>query len=52
MPLTKTGDKVLRSMKAGYGAKRGSAVFYASAFNHFRVPFFLVLSVKLYRQFS
>ncbi len=30
MPLTPTGEAVLRRMKARYGAKRGRAIFYAS----------------------
>jgi len=29
MPLTKTGRKVLRSMQAQYGSKKGKQVFYA-----------------------
>ena len=31
MPRTKKGTKVLREMRKFYGAKRGTAVFYASA---------------------
>jgi hypothetical protein len=31
MPLTKKGRKVLAAMKKSYGAKKGKAVFYASA---------------------
>jgi hypothetical protein len=30
MPLTKTGKKVLRSMRKEYGTKKGQSVFYAS----------------------
>jgi hypothetical protein len=30
MPLTKTGKKVLRSMRKEYGKKKGTGVFYAS----------------------
>lgn len=30
MPLTKSGGKVMRSMKAQYGAEKGERVFYAS----------------------
>ena len=30
MPLTKTGKKVLSSMKEQYGAEKGKNVFYAS----------------------
>lgn len=30
MPLTKTGKKVLRSMRKEYGKKKGQQVFYAS----------------------
>ena len=30
MPLTKTGKKVLRSMRQQYGTKKGQQVFYAS----------------------
>jgi hypothetical protein len=30
MPLTKTGKKVLRSMRKEYGTKKGKSVFYAS----------------------
>jgi hypothetical protein len=30
MPLTKTGKKVLRSMRKEYGKKKGQSVFYAS----------------------
>jgi len=30
MPLTKTGKKVMRSMRKQYGAKKGKSVFYAS----------------------
>ena len=30
MPLTKTGDKVLGSMRNQYGEKKGEQVFYAS----------------------
>jgi hypothetical protein len=29
MPLTKKGEKVLAAMKAEYGAKKGTSVFYA-----------------------
>ena len=31
MPLTKKGNKIMRSMKKQYGAKKGKSVFYASA---------------------
>lgn len=31
MPLSKKGTKILKAMKASYGAKRGKNVFYASA---------------------
>jgi hypothetical protein len=31
MPLTDSGAKVLRSMQAQYGAKKGERVFYATA---------------------
>lgn len=30
MPLTKTGNKVLRGMKKQYGAAKGERVFHAS----------------------
>jgi hypothetical protein len=30
MPLTKSGEKVMASMKAEYGEKKGKEVFYAS----------------------
>ena len=30
MPLTKSGGKIMRSMKKQYGAKKGKQVFYAS----------------------
>jgi len=30
MPLTKTGNKIMRSMKEEYGPKKGEEVFYAS----------------------
>lgn len=30
MPLTKSGKKVLASMKKQYGVKKGKSVFYAS----------------------
>ncbi len=30
MPLTKSGKKVMKSMKGQYGAKKGKEVFYAS----------------------
>lgn len=30
MPLTKTGDKVLGSMRDQYGPEKGERVFYAS----------------------
>lgn len=30
MPLTKSGNKVLSSMKKEYGGKKGKQVFYAS----------------------
>jgi hypothetical protein len=30
MPLTKKGKKILTSMKAHYGSKKGKSVFYAS----------------------
>ena len=30
MPLTKTGKKVMKSMKSQYGEKKGKSVFYAS----------------------
>lgn len=30
MPLTKSGRKVMSSMKKQYGAKKGEEVFYAS----------------------
>ena len=31
MPLTAKGEKVMKAMKAEYGAKKGESVFYASA---------------------
>src|SRR3972149_6425292 len=31
MPLTTKGEKILRSMRKHYGAKKGESVFYASA---------------------
>ena len=31
MPLTKKGDEILSHMTDAYGAKKGKAVFYASA---------------------
>lgn len=31
MPLTKHGKKVMRAMKANYGAKKGTQIFYATA---------------------
>jgi hypothetical protein len=31
MPLTRKGRKVMAAMKKSYGAKKGKAVFYASA---------------------
>jgi hypothetical protein len=31
MPLTKKGSKIKAAMEKSYGAKRGDAVFYASA---------------------
>lgn len=31
MPLTKSGSKVLQSMKSEYGAEKGERVFYATA---------------------
>lgn len=31
MPLTPKGEKVMKAMKAEYGAKKGEEVFYASA---------------------
>jgi len=31
MPLTKKGAEILAKMKKEYGAKKGTAVFYASA---------------------
>ena len=31
MPLTPKGSKILRAMEQEYGAKKGKAVFYASA---------------------
>jgi hypothetical protein len=31
MPLTKKGSKIKKAMKKEYGAKKGEAVFYASA---------------------
>jgi hypothetical protein len=30
MPITTSGEKVLSSMQAEYGAKKGTSVFYAS----------------------
>ena len=30
MPLTRTGDQVLRSMRNDYGSEKGERVFYAS----------------------
>ena len=30
MPLTKKGQKIMRSMKQEYGEKKGERVFYAS----------------------
>ena len=30
MPLTKSGNKVMRNMVKQYGAKKGKEVFYAS----------------------
>jgi hypothetical protein len=30
MPLTKSGKKVMASMRKSYGAKKGKMVFYAS----------------------
>jgi len=30
MPLTKKGEKILKSMKKEYGKKKGERVFYAS----------------------
>ena len=30
MPLTQSGQKVMRSMKQQYGSKKGESVFYAS----------------------
>lgn len=30
MPLTKKGQKIMKSMKKSYGAKKGEKVFYAS----------------------
>jgi len=30
MPLTKSGKKVMKSMKKTYGKKKGKSVFYAS----------------------
>jgi len=30
MPLSKKGKKIMRSMKATYGKKKGERVFYAS----------------------
>lgn len=30
MPLTKTGKKVMKSMKKQYGSEKGKEVFYAS----------------------
>lgn len=29
-PLTETGERILRQMKARYGSKKGKSVFYAS----------------------
>jgi len=34
MPVTKTGKKVMRSMKKKYGPKKGKSVFYASIKAH------------------
>jgi hypothetical protein len=31
MPLTKKGQKIMSAMRKEYGAKKGKAVFYASA---------------------
>lgn len=31
MPLTKKGSKIKKAMEKEYGAKKGNAVFYASA---------------------
>ncbi len=31
MPLTKKGQKIKKAMQKEYGAKKGKAVFYASA---------------------
>lgn len=31
MPLTKKGKKILRAMRKGYGKKKGTSVFYATA---------------------
>ncbi len=31
MPLTSKGEKILKAMKKGYGKKKGTRVFYASA---------------------
>ncbi|MCK5444185.1 MAG: hypothetical protein KAI73_01100 [Rhodospirillaceae bacterium] len=31
MPKTKKGQKIMRAMKAEYGAKKGESVFHASA---------------------
>lgn len=33
MPLTKSGKKVMSSMKKEYGSKKGESVFYASIIN-------------------
>lgn len=30
MPLNKKGEKIMKSMKKEYGAKKGKEVFYAS----------------------
>lgn len=30
MPLTKKGNKILKSMQDQYGSKKGTAIFYAS----------------------
>jgi len=30
VPLTKKGEKIMRNMKAEYGAKKAKQVFYAS----------------------
>lgn len=30
MPLSKKGKKIMKSMKAHYGKKKGESVFYAS----------------------